>query len=245
MANATSNLKTDTLGDGPFICDLPVDGGSTIYKGTLLSQLTATGMVVPYSTAASGVCIGVAQHEADNADGSDGDLRVRVESKRAYAFANGAGGDAFSEASLIGSIVYGSDDHTVADNSNNSARRAVGFFLGMEADGKVRVFVDPAAASLADMLAGGNITRLQVAGGTFASGTATINSGITVTASTDAFVIMSAVVTGSTNVGTVAHLKASNVAGAPGTGAVTLSILGNDGAVDADAAGAFRVLLVN
>lgn len=91
----------------------------------------------------------------------------------------------------------------------------------------------------------GAVTKLQIAGGTFAAGTATINTGITVTADTDAFVIMSAVVTGSTNVGGIAHLKASNVVGGAGVGAVTLNILGADGNVDGDAAGAFRVLLVN
>jgi hypothetical protein len=246
MANTAVNLITDGIGGGAIhTFDLPVDGGSHIFKGSLVSQLTATGMVVPYSTAAAGVCVGVAQHEQDNSAGADGAKRIRIETKRTYALTNGAGGDAFSEASLIGSIVFGTDDHTVADNSANSANRAIGFFMGMESDGKVRVFVDPSGATLADNLAGGNIARLQVAGGTFAAGTATIATGITVTASTDAFVIMSAVVTGSINVGCFAHLKASNVVGAPGTGSVIVKILGDDGAVDADAAGAFRVLLVN
>jgi hypothetical protein len=246
MSNASaSGQYSDTLNDGPFIFDLPLDGGSKVYRTCLVSQLIATGFVVPYSTAASGPAVGVAQHDVDNTSGSDGDKRVRIETKRGYVFTNGTSGDAFSEASLIGSVVYATDDHTVADNSGNSAYRAVGFFLGMESDGKVRVFVDPVAATLADSLLGGNVSRVQVAGGTFASGTCTINTGITVTASTDAFVILSAVVTGSTNVGTPAHIKASNVAGAPGVGTVVLKILGNDGAVDADAAGAFRVLLVN
>ena len=91
----------------------------------------------------------------------------------------------------------------------------------------------------------GSVTVIQVAGGTFASGTATINAGIVVTANTDAFVVMSAVITGSTNVGGIAHLKASNSVGGAGVGAVTLNVLGADGAVDSDAAGAFRVLLIN
>lgn len=152
MANATADIITETLGGPPFIFDLPVDGGSTIYKGTLISQLTGTGAVVPYSTASTGVCIGVAQHGSDNSGGADGATRLRVETKRAYALTNGDGGDAFSEASLIGSLVYASDDHTVADNSNSQAYKAVGFFLGMESDGKVRVFIDPMVASIIDVL---------------------------------------------------------------------------------------------
>lgn len=153
MANTDKNLTIDAVGGaGPFNFDLPVDGGAHIYKGSLVSQLTATGAVVPYSTASSGVCIGVSQHEADNSSGSDGDKRILVETKRMFAFTNGAGGDAFSEASLIGALVYGTDDHTVADNSNSAARKAVGFFMGMESDGRVRVFVDPCLANIVDML---------------------------------------------------------------------------------------------
>lgn len=155
MANLASDGIIDTIGGpGPFCFDLPVDAGSKVYAGSLCTQLTATGMVVPYSTASAGVVVGVAQHAADNtaSGASDGDKRVRIETKRMFAFTNGAGGDAFSEASLIGSVVYGSDDHTVADNSNTQARKAVGFFFGMESDGKVRVYVDPALAKIVDVL---------------------------------------------------------------------------------------------
>ncbi len=155
MANYTADSVIDTIGGpGPFQFDLPVDAGSKVYAGSLCTQLTATGMVVPYSTSAAGVAVGVAQHAADNsaAGTSDGDKRVRIETKRCYAFANGAGGDAFSEASLIGSVVYGTDDHTVADNSSTQTRKAVGFFMGMESDGKVRVFVDPCLAAIVNAL---------------------------------------------------------------------------------------------
>jgi hypothetical protein len=155
MANYTEDAIIDTIGGpGPFTFDLPVDAASKVFKGSLCTQLTATGCIVPYSTAAAGVVVGVAQHAADNsaAGAADGDKRVRVETKRVFALDNGAGGDAFSEASLIGSIVYGTDDHTVADNSNSLARKAVGFFMGMESDGKVRVLVDPCLAKIVDVL---------------------------------------------------------------------------------------------
>lgn len=157
MANYTSDAIIDTIGGpGPFCFDLPVDAGSKVFAGSLCTQLTATGCIVPYSTASAGVVVGVAQHAADNsaAGAADGDKRVRIETKRCYAFSNGAGGDAFSEASLIGSLVYGTDDHTVADNSNSLARKAVGFFMGMESDGKVRVYVDPCLAKIVDALQG-------------------------------------------------------------------------------------------
>jgi hypothetical protein len=155
MANLTADAVLDTIGGpGPFCFDLPVDAGSKVFKGSLCTQLTATGMVVPYSTAAAGVVVGVAQHGADlTASGtSDGDKRVRIETNRMFAFDNGAGGDAFSEATLIGSVVYGTDDHTVAKTSGTQARKAVGFFYGMESDGKVRVFVDPRSVSIVNIL---------------------------------------------------------------------------------------------
>jgi hypothetical protein len=155
MANYTSDAIIETIGGpGPFCFDLPVDAGSKVYAGSLCTQLTATGMVVPYSTASAGVAVGVAQHAADNsaAGTADGDKRVRVETMRVFAFDNGAGADAFSEASLIGAVVFGSDDHTVADNSSTQTRKAVGFFMGMETDGKVRVFVDPRLAAIVNVL---------------------------------------------------------------------------------------------
>lgn len=153
MANSTANLVREPIGGpGPFNFDLPVAASTRIYEGILVSQLTATGGLVPYSTASSGVCVGVSQHEADNTGGSLGAKRCVVESKRLYAFKNGTSTDAFSEATLIGTVVFGVDDNTVADNSNGGTRKAVGFFFGMESDGKVRVFIDPTLAFVVSAL---------------------------------------------------------------------------------------------
>jgi ActR/RegA family two-component response regulator len=79
-------------------------------------------------------------------------MRVRVETKRGFAFTNGTAGEAFSETSKYGCPVYATDDHTVADNSSSATRKCVGYFLGMESDGKVRVFVDAGYAYLVDAL---------------------------------------------------------------------------------------------
>jgi hypothetical protein len=148
MANADTNLARVTVGKEGYIFDLPIKASTHIYEGTLVSQLTSGGYLVPYSTASSEHAVGVAQHEQDNSSGSDGDKRVRVESKRAFAFTNGATSDAFSDVSFIGAPVYATDDHTVAKTSNSGARKPVGFFMGFEADGKVRVYIDPPLARL-------------------------------------------------------------------------------------------------
>lgn len=154
MANATRNLPATTGMDGPFTFELPVDGGSKVFRGILVTQLTATGQLVPYSTAAAGPCVGVCQTpDVDNSAGADGAKSALVETKRLYVFDNGTAGDAFAATNLIGSIVYGTDDHTVSKSSATATRKAVGFFMGMEDDGRVRVFIDPMGAKLADAIA--------------------------------------------------------------------------------------------
>lgn len=153
MANSTTNLIREPVGSGGRIFDLPVAASTHLYDGTLACQLTATGGVVPFSTASSGWCCGVIQHEADNSAGALGDKRVRVEICRIFRFANGAGGDAFADTDFIGIPVYGTDDHTVAKTSSTGTRKPVGFFEGFEPDGKVRVLIDPVLARLYSALA--------------------------------------------------------------------------------------------
>lgn len=151
MSNATSNLLPRPYGGQPGrLVNLPVDGGSHIYAGTLVSQLS-TGMVVPGSTATSGAAIGIAQHEQDNSSGSDGDKRVMVEFSRIWEFDNGSGGDACSEATPMFATVYMGDDHTIFDNDNGATLKPAGRFMGMSEDGKVRVFVG--MANLGDSFA--------------------------------------------------------------------------------------------
>lgn len=163
MSNATSSIVLKPYGKGGRSVTLPVDGGSTIYAGTLVAQLTATGMLVPASTASSGPAIGVAAHDVDNSSGSDGDKRCSVLTEQVFVFANGSNTDACSEATLLGAPVYAYDDHTVYDNDASGTLMRAGYFLGMEPDGGVRVLVTPAAvaAVAADV---GALTYTAVAG---------------------------------------------------------------------------------
>ncbi len=141
MSNSTASIVTNPYGQGGRNIYLPVDGGAKIFKGTLVSQLTATAMLVAGSTASSGPAIGVATHDVDNSAGSDGDLRCIVRTDQIFIFANGTSTDACSEATKLFSVVYMSDDHTVYDNSAGSTLQPAGRFLGLEPDGRVRVFV--------------------------------------------------------------------------------------------------------
>ncbi len=141
MSNATSNLRCYPYGKGGRDIVTPVDGGAHLYEGTLVAQLTATGMLVPGSTASSGPACGVATHEQDATAVADSVVRCTIETDRIFLFANGATTDACSEATLLGSVVYMLDDHTVADNNGGATLQPAGLFAGMEPDGKVRVYV--------------------------------------------------------------------------------------------------------
>ena len=141
MANLTAALGRKPYGMGGRDISHGVDGGTATYEGGLISQLTATGMLVPTSTSGAGPAIGVATHDQDNTAGSDGALRLTVETDRIFIFANGTSTDACSEATLIGSPVYAFDDHTVYDNDASGTLAVAGLFMGMEPDGTVRVYV--------------------------------------------------------------------------------------------------------
>lgn len=141
MANATADQIAEPVGGGGRNFDLPVDGGTTLFRGVMISELTATGMTVPTTTALSGRVVGVSNHGIDNSAGADAAERVLVHADRVFAFSNGTGADAVSEATLFGSPLYASDDTTVNDNSAGDTRPFAGFFVGMEPDGKVRTYI--------------------------------------------------------------------------------------------------------
>jgi len=153
MSNATASLGMEAAGDsGASVIYLSVKGSTAVYKGTIVCQ-NGSGYVLPYSASGASYAVGVAQHDADNSSGSDGAKKVAVEVRRIYVFANGTAGDAFAETSQVGVPVYGTDDHTVADNSNSAARKVLGQFQGFESDGKVRVLIDPAFNFIVNALA--------------------------------------------------------------------------------------------
>lgn len=144
MANATDNILVDGIGQDGRRFHLPVDGGSTIYEGTLVAQLVATGMLVAATTSGAGPAIGKATHKSDNSAGADGAKRCLIETDRVYRLTNGSSTNAFTEAHAIGSVAYASDDHTVYNNDAGGTLKRAGLFDGLEADGKVRVLVSSA-----------------------------------------------------------------------------------------------------
>jgi len=88
--------------------EMPVSAAVKIYKGALL-KVTAAGFASPCAAEAGAFYAGVAYESKDNTLGASGDLKVRVERKRAFEM-TGAG---FAQANL-GEKVYASDDNTIS-----------------------------------------------------------------------------------------------------------------------------------
>ena len=86
----------------------------------------------------------------------------------------------------------------------------------------------------------GDVPAMQSVDATLVSGTVTISAGIVVAATSEVFVRPKGAITGSTNFGCVQELVASR--SVPGT--IVIQAVGNDGLIDADAAGVVRVTIL-
>ena len=155
MANSTAEIPLAGIGQEGKRFHLPVKTAQAIFAGNLVSQQTTDGLLVPTTATGAGRAIGKAVQTIASAAAGE---RCLIESGRTYLFTNGATTDAFSEASQRGAPAYALDDHTIADNSNGDTLPFVGFYEGMEADGKVRVFVigyDITGVDVAEAASGG------------------------------------------------------------------------------------------
>ena len=144
MANATSDLPIDAYGKGGRDILMGMGATAQVYKGTMVSQLAADGGVVATSTALSGKAVGVAAH-AQLGGAAVGDTRVEIETDRVFIFDNAAGPNDVDDTLELFSVVYAEDDHTISDNDQAASLEQAGLFMGREPDGRVRVYIGPAA----------------------------------------------------------------------------------------------------
>lgn len=207
MADASGDIELDGIGQDGRRFHVPVSTGATIFHGTMVAQLVADGLLVKAGTAGAGPAIGKATMKIESATAGQ---RMVVETDRVYRMTNGGGGDAFSEADMIGSPVYAADDNVVAKLSTGG-RQQCGTFQGMEADGKVRVLISPQASSGA--------VRIQAGRGTFVAGVLAVAAGITVTATSRVFA--SRVTQAGTDGDEIRVPDADRTVGGPGTGSLT------------------------
>ena len=148
-----------------------------------------------------------------------------------------------ADATVAGAVAASDLASTAGVGPVGGAMVGLGAISGMSA-----AEVQAAIAELFAKFAAGltpAISKLQIATGTIASGEATINTNIVVTASTYVLAMPTANVTGSTNFACLSNTRASNSVGGAGVGSVLIRALGSDGAKDADAAGAFVAFIIN
>ncbi len=176
MSNSAENLALFPIGKGGRPRIFAVDAGSHIYAGTLVSQLDATSMLVPGSTAASGPAIGISTHEQDATSGSDADKLCAVVTDVVVEMDNAAAPHACSAATAFGSVVYMQNDHTISADSNTGAYFAAGTFVGMSEAGRVQFYIpmrradtDPLESDLSTTAGAGLIGILD--SGTFTAQT--------------------------------------------------------------------------
>lgn len=147
MSNSSADIPIAGVGQDGRRFHWPVKTAQAIYTGTMVAQQTSDGLLIPATASGGGRVIGKALQTIASASAAE---RCLVETGRAYLFTNGSSTNAFSEASLVGAPAYAFDDHTVYDNSNGDTLPFAGYFQGMEADGKVRVFIPDFDASAID-----------------------------------------------------------------------------------------------
>jgi len=149
MTASVVNRVLKPYGKGARPVTMPL-GAYHFFAGNLVSQLAASpGSLCPAGTALSGAAIGVMTHEQDNSGGSAGDLRGQMLTDGIFIFQNSSG-DPCAETTAFGALVYCENDYIVS-KTNGGAQFAAGYFVGMEPDGNVRVYISPRALQPADL----------------------------------------------------------------------------------------------
>lgn len=136
MATLTANRTTyDTKGTA-IPQSYPVDGGSTIYKGSLCS-INAAGYLVPSTDTAGEIVVGISSEEVDNSAGSDGDLECVV----LAGFVVELNASSIAQTS-VPLKVYVVDDNTI-DETTPANSVIAGLLVEVISSTKGMVFIPP------------------------------------------------------------------------------------------------------
>lgn len=222
----------------------PAKASTSIPMGAVVAA-DSSGYAVNGAADKTHLVLGCAIKDCDNSSGSNGTISCEYE-RGTFPLENSTSSDEITQAHF-GRPVFLADNNTAALTDGSGTRPYAGICKGLASDGRVLVEMSEAISIALKTLgvSAGAVSRIQVATGTITAGACTINTGIVVTATTFGIAIPTANITGSTNVGTMAFIDASKVAGAAGVGSVLFRVLGDDGAVDADAAGSLIAILFN
>lgn len=175
MSNITKGAAPNPYGRDGRKVFLPVKATTQVYQGGMAAQVS--GACVPMTSTGAGNCVGV--FESDMLGGaSDGSTRVSVWTDKIFIFK--AGVNAPTDATPFGSILFAEDDNSVGTGGVGGAAEGVaGRFMGIEDDGKVRVWVGTSeafenylakngaaatdtATETVNVVAGARVTRIKV-----------------------------------------------------------------------------------
>ncbi len=135
MTAATGDRGTHaSLGE---LLAIPVGAGETIYAGCMVC-VDLTGYAVPGADTGNFKFAGVAEAQADNSDGADGDIEVVVRRRGRFLFTY----DGYTGPGSLMSLVYISDDSTVDDAAGLSSDILAGILVKREASASVWVEID-------------------------------------------------------------------------------------------------------
>ncbi len=131
MAGLTENWDT-RMSEGRVIC-YPVQADAVIYTGAIL--VLDAGYVRPSGATETGLFVGIAADSVDATGRDSGDLKVRVIKTGAHNFqATGL------VAADLGKLTYAPNDGSVS--LSDTAGPEVGYLVGLNANGTVRVRID-------------------------------------------------------------------------------------------------------
>jgi hypothetical protein len=134
---------------------------SKIYMGSIVC-MNSSGYAVKGSTSTSLIALGVANAQADNSSGSDGDISVSYR-EGVFSFGNSSGADEITEAER-GQACYIVDDQTVAKTDGTGTRSVAGCVVGLDEFGGVMVrFGNRYVAWDGDLVAANNLSDVDSA----------------------------------------------------------------------------------
>jgi hypothetical protein len=115
----------------------PVKASTKIYDGTLVFLTTGGYADDDTATGVNGF-VGIANGEADNSSGSDGDITVEVFAEGDFVL---VGAGTYSQAD-VGSVIYGDDNYTI-NTSIGSTSVPIGKCVGFVSATKLIVEIEP------------------------------------------------------------------------------------------------------
>lgn len=139
-SNLTAGTRPRPYGQGGREVFRPMSATAQVWEGAMVADLS--GATVTATTSSAGDVVGIAAHDALGG-ASDGATRVRVMYDQIFVLSASTSSPP-TDATAFGTVVYADSDNTITTTAGSNPR--AGKFVGMEDDGRVRVFVGVGSA---------------------------------------------------------------------------------------------------